>query len=157
LSAGNAGPIQSLEKEAVQMVTKRQARTSISKLQSGLVFCGEVTGIRQTYYVLKAEGFFLVLSFALPESKRASGYFNLVEEKAVDYVCSRFAGEKAVTAKDVVARARRTTHAPTNLVALNILYVLVATGAAKIERTGEHQQLVFSVRQRATRTLSRKT
>lgn len=128
------------------MLTKRQARTSISRLQSGLVFRGEVTGIRQTYYVLEAEGFFFVLSFALPEAKRASGYFNLVEGNAVDYVRSRFAGEKAVTAKDVVARARRTRHAPTNLVALNILYVLVATGAARIERTGAHQQLIFSIR-----------
>lgn len=128
------------------MVTKRQARSNISRLQSGLIFRGEVTSVRQTYYVFEAEVCFFVLSFARPESKRASGYFNIVEANAVDYVRNKFAGDKAVTAKEVVAQARRTKHAPTNLVALNILYVLVASGEARIVRAGEHRQLVFSIR-----------
>lgn len=128
------------------MFNKRQARLSISRLQSGLLFRGEVSGVRQTYYVLEAEGSFFVMSFALSESKRASGYFNIVDEDAVEYVRTRFAGERAVTARDVVARARRTRHAPTSLVALNILYVLVASGAARIVRAGANRQLVFSVR-----------
>lgn len=128
------------------MVTKRQARTNITRLQSGLVFRGEVTGVRQTYYVFEAEVCFFVLSFARSESKRASGYFNIVETNAVDYVRNKFAGDKGVTAKEVVAQARRTKHAPTSLVALNILYVLVASGEAKIVREGEHQQLVFAIR-----------
>ena len=127
------------------MVTKRQARQSIARLQKGLVFCGEVTGIRQTYYVFKAEGGFFVMSFARSESKAGSGYFNVVDEKAVDYVRDRFAGDDSVTAKDVVARARRTGHAPTGLVALNILYVLVALDQAEIKGAGAHQQLTFSI------------
>lgn len=127
------------------MVTKRQARTSIARLQAGLVFRGEVTGVRQTYYVLEAEGCFFVLSFAGHESKRAAGYFNIVDATAVDYVRDRFAGDDEVTAKGVVARARRTKHAATNLLALNILYVLVALGDAEIVGEGSHQQLVFSV------------
>jgi hypothetical protein len=128
------------------MVTKRQARTSISRLQAGLEFRGEVTGVRQTYYVFAAEDCFFVMSFARSESKRASGYFNIVDAGAVGYVRNKFAGDRAVTAKEVVAAARRTKHAPTNLVALNILYVLVASGDARIAGEGMHQQLVFSIR-----------
>lgn len=51
------------------MVTKRQARKNIVKLQSGLVFRGEVSGVRQTYYVLEAEGAYFVLSFARADRK----------------------------------------------------------------------------------------
>lgn len=127
------------------MVTKREARRQIASLQSGLIYRGEVTGVRQTYYVFETEGSFFVLSFARPEAKRASGYFNVVDARAVAYVRDRFAGDKAVTAKDVAGKARRTKHAPTSLIALNILYVLVALGSAKIVREGAHQQLVFAV------------
>jgi hypothetical protein len=127
------------------MVTKRQARKNIKRLQSGLVYRGEVTGVRQTYYVFEAEGCYFVLSFARAEAKAGSGYFNVVDAKAVDYVRERFAGDKEVTAKEVAARARRTKHAPSNLVALNILYVLVALDEAEIVREGLHQQLVFSI------------
>ena len=130
------------------MVTKRQARQSISRLQKGLVFRGEVTGIRQTYYVLEAEGGFFVMSFARAETKAGSGYFNVVDGKAVDYVRERFAGVRNVTAKDVLARARRTGHAPTSLAALNILYVLVALDQAEITGAGLHRQLSFSVARR---------
>lgn len=128
------------------MVSKSQARKNIARLQSGLVFRGEVPAVRQTYYVFEAEGAYLVLSFALSETKAGSGYFNMVDAKAVDYVRERFGGERAVTAKDVAERARRTAHAPTNLVALNILYVLVALGQARIVRMGTNRQLVFSIR-----------
>lgn len=127
------------------MITKKQARKNIASLQSGLVFRGEVSGIRQNYFVLEAEGTWFVMSFARSDAKPGAGYFNVVDAKAVDYVRSRFAGERAVTAKEVAAHARRTKHAPTSLIALNILYVLVATGDAKIVREGPHRQLVFSV------------
>ena len=128
------------------MVTKRQARKSITRLQAGLVFRGEVSGVRQTYYVFEAEGAFFVLSFALSETKAGSGYFNVVDAAAVDYVRARFAGDRAVTAKDVAERARRTKHAPSSLVALNILYVLVALNEARIVREAAHRQLIFSVK-----------
>jgi hypothetical protein len=128
------------------MVTRREARKNIARLQSGLVFRGEVAAVRQTYYVLEAEGAFFVLSFALSESKAGSGYFNVVDAKAVEYVRDRFAGERGVTAKAVVARAKRTAHAPSSLVALNILYVLVALEQAKIVSQGANRQLVFSVK-----------
>jgi len=127
------------------MVTKRQARTNIARIKSGLQFRGEVSGVRQTYYVFEAEGCFFVMSFARSEAKPGAGYFNIVDKAAVDYVRGRFAGGKKVTAKDVLARARRTKHAATSLVALNILYVLTALGEAKIVAEGSHRQLVFAI------------
>jgi len=133
------------------MVSKSQARKNIKSLQSGLVFRGEVSGVRQNYFVLEAAGSYFVLSFARSEAKPGAGYFNVVDAKAVDYVRQRFAGEKTVTAQDVAGRARRTKHAPTSLVALNILYVLVALDEAKIIGEGPHRQLRFSVARKTRR------
>jgi len=119
---------------------------NIRALERGLQYCGRVEAVRQTYHVFEAAGYFFVLSSALPKSKRASGYFNIVDKAAVDYVHHRVGGTRGVTAKDVVAAARRTKHVPTTLLALNVLYVLVALQLATIMRTGEHRQLFFSVR-----------
>jgi hypothetical protein len=127
------------------MVSKRQARSDIAKIKSGLHFRGEVSGIRQTYYVFEAETCFFVMSFARSETKPGSGYFNIVDKAAVDYVRERFSGDDEVTAKEVLARARRTKHVATSLTALNILYVLAALGEAEVVAEGAHRQLVFSV------------
>ena len=130
------------------MVTKRQARSNIARIKSGLNFRGEVSGVRQTYYVFEAKTVFFVMSFALSETKPGSGYFNIVDKAAVDYVRERFAGVDEVTAKEVFARARRTKHVATRLIALNVLYVLAAVGEAEIVAEGTHRQLVFSVADR---------
>lgn len=130
------------------MVTKRQARSDIARIKSGLSFRGEVSGIRQTYYVFEAETCYFVMSFALSETKPGSGYFNIVDKAAVDYVRDRFAGDDDVTAKDVFVRARRTKHIATRLIALNVLYVLAALGEAEIAGEGAHRQLLFSVAKR---------
>ena len=118
----------------------------ISKLQQGLKYRGRVEAVRQTYHVFEATDYFFVLSFARSKAKRAAGYFNVVDHTAVQYVQGRVGGRSGVTAKDVVAAARRTRHVPTSLLALNILYVLVALEQATILRAGEHRQLFFSVR-----------
>jgi len=119
---------------------------NIRTLQRGLQYCGRVDAIRQTYHVFESKGGFLVLSFARAKARRGSGYFNLVAAAAVDYVHERFGGRRGVTANDVLAAARRTRHIPTRLLALNVLYVLVALGHASMTRTGEHRQLFFAVR-----------
>lgn len=124
---------------------------NIKKLQQGLQYRGRVPAVRQTYHVFEASDYFFVLSFALAKSKRASGYFNVVDRPALDYVAARLGGRSGVTAKEVVAQARRTRHVPGHLVALNILYVLVALGRATIQRTGEHRQLFFAIRKGAVR------
>jgi hypothetical protein len=119
---------------------------NIKKLQQGLKYRGRVVAVRQTYYVFEAKDYFFVLSFARSKARKGSGYFNVVDQEAVNYVHSRLGGRSGVTAKSVVSVARRTKHVPTSLTALNILYILVALGQAAILRAGEHRQLFFSVR-----------
>jgi hypothetical protein len=120
---------------------------NIRALQRGLQYCGRVDAVRQNYHVFDAKGMFLVLSFARARARRGSGYFNLVDKAAVDYVQEHFGGARGgVTAKAVFAAARRTRHIPTRLLALNVLYVLVALQHATIVRSGDHRQLFFSVR-----------
>lgn len=127
---------------------------NIRTLQRGLKYRGRVKAVRQTYHVFEAQGYFFVLSFALSKARRGSGYFNVITRDAVDYVQQRLGGTRGVTAKDVVAAARRTRHIPSALAALNALYILVALGSASIVRAGEHRQLFFSVKKGAARRLS---
>jgi hypothetical protein len=119
---------------------------NIRLLQRGLEYRGRVHAIRQSYHVFESAGYFLVLSFARARSRRGSGYFNLVDKAAVDYVLERLGGTRGVTANSVLAAARRTRHIPTRLLALNVLYVLVALGRATITRSGANRQLFFTVR-----------
>lgn len=119
---------------------------NIRTLQRGLKYCGRVKAVRQTYHVFEAQRYFFVLSFALSRSRRGSGYFNVIDTAAVDYVRQRMGGRRGVTAKDVVAAARRTRYVPTTLAALNIFYILVAFRSASILRSGAHRQLFFSVK-----------
>ena len=121
---------------------------NIRTLQRGLQYCGRVKAVRQTYHVFESESYFFVLSFALSKARRGSGYFNLVDKAAVDYVHDRLGGTRGVTANHVLAAARRTKHIPTRLLALNVLYVMVALHGATITRAGEHRQLFFAVRKR---------
>jgi hypothetical protein len=119
---------------------------NIRKLQQGLKYRGRVEAIRQTYHVFEASDYFFVLSFSLSKTRRGSGYFNVVNRAAVAYVQGHLGGKSGVTAKDALLLARRTKHIPTSLMALNILYVLVGLGQARIMRAGEHRQLFFAVR-----------
>jgi hypothetical protein len=100
--------------------------------------------------VFEASDYFFVLSFSLSKARRGSGYFNVVSRAAVSYVHGHFSGKTRVTAKDAFSVARRTKHIPTTLMALNILYVLVALGEARILRTGEHRQLFFALRKKGS-------
>jgi len=122
---------------------------NIRTLQRGLKYCGRVKAVRQTYHVFEAQGYFFVLSFARSKTRRGSGYFNVIDKNAVNYVVQHLGGTRAVTAKDVLAAARRTRHIPTALTALNVLYILVALRSASIVRAGENRQLFFSVKKGA--------
>lgn len=119
---------------------------NIKQLQQGLDYCGRVEAVRQTYHVFQAKGAYLVLSFARAKDRKGSGYFNLIDSAAVDYVQERMGGHSGVTAKDVVQAGRRTKHITGRLQALNILYVMVALNQAAIQKAGENRQLFFSVR-----------
>jgi hypothetical protein len=119
---------------------------NIRKLQEGLKYRGRVAAVRQTDHVFEAQDYFFVLSFALSMARKGSGYFNVVDVAAVNFVQKRLGGRSGVTAKSVVSVARRTKHVASRLAALNILYVLVALGQAILLRTGVHRQLFFSIR-----------
>jgi hypothetical protein len=119
---------------------------NIQTLQRGLQYCGRVKAVRQTYHVFDAQDYFFVLSFAISKTRRGSGYFNVVDKSVIKYVHERVGGSRGVTAKSVVASARRTKHLSTTLQALNVLYVLVALKKATITRAGKHRQLFFAVR-----------
>jgi hypothetical protein len=124
---------------------------NIRSLQRGLQYCGRVDAVRQAYHVFDSPAYFLVLSFARTRARRGSGYFNLVAKSAVDYIQARLGGRRGVTARDVVAAARRTRHIPSSLFALNVLYVLVALRQATITGSGANRQLFFAVRKAARR------
>jgi hypothetical protein len=123
----------------------------IRMLEHGLHYRGRAQGARQTYHVFEAKDDFFVMSFARAKSRAGGGYFNVVPRKAVDFVRKRHGRAGKITAKDVATKARRTRHFPTNLVALNVLYVLVALKQAAVVREGEHRQLYFSLRKPAKR------
>lgn len=112
-------------------------------LGQGLSYTGSVEGVRQRYFVFEGPDAYVV--FSLSSNKPNSGNFNLVSRKAVDYVYRKFGGEDGVTANDVAERSNRSKHVPKALIALNILYILVAQERASIDGTGSYSKLYFSV------------
>jgi hypothetical protein len=115
---------------------------NIRSLAKGLKFCGETAGKRQTYYVFESGSGYVVMSMS--RSKRASGYFNLVSRQAVDRIRKNYAGKQDVTAKQLATRSRG-AGVRDALQALNVLYVLVATGAAKRDDRYQDTRLHFNI------------
>jgi hypothetical protein len=115
---------------------------NIRSLAKGLKYCGEAKGKRQTYYVFESRSGYVVMSAS--RTKRASGYFNLVSRDAVNRIRKSYAGKHDVTAKALAARSRG-AGVRDALAALNILYVLVATGAAKRDDRYQDTRLHFNV------------
>ena len=116
---------------------------NIKSLSAGLSFRGNVTGRRQKYYVFEGKNSFFVFSFS--RAKPKSGYFNMVDSKAVTYVQRLTRGEQGVTAQSLNKRSRTPKLIGSALEALNILYVLVAIGGAKIDHRHKDRQLFFNV------------
>jgi hypothetical protein len=112
---------------------------NIRSLARGLSYCGEAKGKRQTYYVFESAAGYVVMSAS--RTKRASGYFNLVRRDAVARIRKRYAGRQDVTAKQLSQRSG----VRDALQALNILYVLVATGAAKRDDRYQDTRLHFNI------------
>lgn len=118
-------------------------RLSVESLTTGLEYHGEVEGKRQRYFVLSNTRQYFVMS--LSRSKRDSGNFNLVGKAAVERLHRRLRGKRGLTAKLVYTRAKRGV--PSALTALNMLYVLVATGRASIDqRRLAARELFFNVK-----------
>jgi hypothetical protein len=118
-------------------------KLSVQSLTTGLHYHGDVQGKRQHYFVLSNPRQYLVMS--LSASKRDAGNFNLVSRGAVEALYRRLRGRRGVTASDVFSRARNRRAIPSALSALNMLYVLVATGRASVDRRASSPQLFFNV------------
>ena len=117
----------------------------IRNLAAGLKYCGEAIGKKQTYQVFESRKQFVVMSQA--RTKPNAGYFNLVSKAAVEHVRRGYAGRQDVTAKQLATRSR-TAHVKNPLQALNILYVLVATGAARLDDRFRDRELHFNIHAR---------
>ena len=116
----------------------------VKSLTRGLEFHGEVQGKRQHYYVLSSARQYFVMSVSI--SKRSSGNFNLVARSAVDKLYRRLRGQQGLTAKLVFTRSRNRRLVPARLAALNMLYVLVATGRASIDMRHTSREIFFNVK-----------
>jgi hypothetical protein len=123
-------------------------KLNVKSLTTGLQFHGEVQGKRQHYYVLSSPRHYFVMSIS--RSKRDAGNFNLVGKSAVETLYRRARGRRGLTAQDIFARSKNRRAVPSSLAALNMLYVLVATGRASIDtRRQQSPQLFFNVKSRA--------
>jgi hypothetical protein len=119
-------------------------RLSVKSLTTGLQFHREVQGKRQHYYVLSSARQYFVMSVS--RSKRAAGNFNLVGRTAATKLYRRLRGQKGLTAKLVFTRSKNKRLVPSHLAALNILYVLVATGRASIDMRHKSREIFFNVK-----------
>lgn len=119
-------------------------RLNVRNLTKGLEYHGEVDGKKQHYYVFSGGAHYFVMS--LSPSKPKSGNFNLVSKIAVEKPGRRLKGQQAVTSKAVRAGSRGRSTIPTDLTALNMLYILVAIGQATIDMRYRSKQLFFNVR-----------
>ena len=119
---------------------------NLKRLGAGLALRGKVVGQRQTYHVFEGEKFFFICSFS--RTKRKAGNFNVVDVEAVRYAQRLAGGKQGVTSSDLYRRSRNPRLIGSALEALNILYVLVGTDQAKIDRRRKDKQLFFNVKKR---------
>jgi hypothetical protein len=116
---------------------------NLRKLTRGLSYVGEAEGLRRTYHVFRGERHYVVMS--LSPTRRGSGNFTIVPAEAVAFVARRFARRKRVTSTDVVRAPRRPKFLSGPLPALNVLYVLVAEGRARVDKRSQERRLYFSL------------
>lgn len=110
---------------------------------SDLEYVGGAEGLKQTYEVFRGKRHYLVGSMS--RAKRRSGNFNLVDTDAVEGAIDSFAGSQGITSKDVRQRLQRRGFSIETLEALNVLYVLVAQGKAKVDHRRSQRALYFNV------------
>jgi len=118
----------------------------IKSLAAGLTYRGEVSGMKQTYYVFESGKAWVVMSES--RTKPDTGYFTMVSAAAVDYVRKNYAGQQDLTTRSLMARSRKPRLLKNALQALNILYVLVATGQATRDDRFKDRALHFNIHPR---------
>jgi len=115
----------------------------VKEVLAELHYVGEAAGVRQTYYVFHGPQHYLLLSFK--KGNAAAGNFNIIEADAVAYVEGKFRGAKGLTAKQLFEESKGTRHLRDRFVALNVLYVLVASGKAAVDHRFKPSPLVFNL------------
>jgi hypothetical protein len=119
---------------------------NIRSLTTGLRYRGKVKGKKQTYYIFEGRKYFLVMSFS--PTKVNAGNFNLVDVKTAAAVRQRFSGQQNLTSKQLAQHPRKPKSIGDTLQALNVLYVLVTTGGAKLDsRFTKSKELHFNIAQ----------
>lgn len=121
----------------------REGPVEVREVLDELRYVGEAVGVRKTYYVFQGHQHYLLLSFKKGDD--ATGNFNIVEAGAVAYVEDKFQGAKGLTAKQLFEESKRTKHFRDRFVALNALYVLVASGKAAVDHRFKPGILVFNL------------
>jgi len=121
-------------------------KLSVDSLTKGLEFHGEVQGKRQRYYILSSPRQYFVMSVSL--AKRDAGNFNMVSRAAVDALYRKLRGRRGLTARLVSDRFRKGRLVTSSLNALNMLYVMAATGRATIDAKRKTPQIFFNVLRR---------
>lgn len=81
-------------------------------------FVGQVSGLRNTYYVLATNKNYILVTLSGP----LAGNFNLVTRRAVEAVQRRFGGKKNLTSAEIMKKSRIRDRFDV----LRILYVLEA-------------------------------
>jgi len=117
---------------------------NVKTLTKGLRFKGDAEGKRQTYYVFEGSGYYFVLSFK--KNNQNAGYFNVIDSEAADFVQKKFGGMAGITCKDVINGSHKTRYFSKELDALNVLYVLVATKRARVDKRHKSKSLYFNIK-----------
>src|SRR5438128_11636654 len=107
------------------MISSSMSSAIVNEIRRS-AYVGEVASDRQTYFVLDATKYYVLLNF----SAGRTGYLNLIDKRAVKYVQKRFGGEKNLTATALAGRVSSGSLVRDRLDALRILYVLEALGQA---------------------------
>ena len=117
---------------------------AIKNMSSGLSYCGEVQSKRQVYYVFESKKCYVLLSLSL--QKKNAGNFNIADKGIVDYVAKLVRKKRGITSKQVVKMSKKPHAITATLDALNMLYVLVATQRASIDKRIKGKELYFNCR-----------
>ena len=80
------------------------------------------------------------------KTKPNSGNFTIIQKDSVKYVAEKLSGKKNVTSSDLFHNSRKPNLIGSQIEALNILYVLVALGKAKILKKRLGSALQFNVK-----------
>lgn len=112
------------------------------KVLSCLWFLDEVISKKQTYYVYEGPEQYVLVTV---NKERATYNFNVVSEEAYEYVKRLFAGKSRITGADVLKASKKPALMKNRFDALNTLYALCASGAAKTDTRYKSNTLFFNV------------